>query len=223
VSRITIIQAHMASSRLPKKVMMDICGESMLQRVEERCIKADAPVKVATTVSPSDDVIADNFAATRGTEKNVLDRFWGTAHHDFIARVTSDCPLIDPCMIDKAFSVLESSGVALVGYQIQTKINALGYMDGMDVEVFTREALNLANANATEAYDLEHVTTWMKRNLDCITIRPGKKYPYVKLSVDTAEDLERVRKVYKAMLWHKPDFSVDDVGLYLRGLGDGKG
>jgi len=116
-----------------------------------------------------------------------------------------------------------SSRVDYVSYHIQTKMSAFGYMDGCDVEVFTKNALTRAHLNSTEHYEREHVTPYMKRHLDCITIRPGKRYPCVKLSVDTAEDLDRVRKVYKAMLWHKPDFTVDDVGLYLRGLEYGKG
>ena len=138
-----------------------------------------------------------------------------------ICRINGDCCLIDPAMVAQAFKVLECSGVDIVGFNIQTENDALGFPDGFDIDVFTREALYRADEEAKEAYEREHLTSWMFRNLDSITIRPGKKYPVVKLSVDTSEDLERVRQVYKAMLWHKPQFSVDDVGLYLRGLQDG--
>jgi len=227
VSGLVVIQARMGSTRLPKKVLMDICGKPMLERLLDRV--RDFRTIVATTDTEMDKPIRslDYDTAIRvGSESDVLERFAsalkGFSDHQFICRLTSDCCLIDPAMVSQAFKVLECSGVDLVGFQIQTENDALGFPDGFDVECFTSEALYKADAKAREAYEREHVTTWMKRHLDCITIRPGKRYPYYKLSVDTQEDLERVRKVYKAMLWHKPDFTVDDVGLYLRGLEDAK-
>jgi len=223
VSQVVIIQARMGSTRLPNKVLMDVCGKPMLERLLDRISHFNKIV--ATSTNEIDIPITNVDAEVRlGSEDDVLGRFaWvlETTEYEFIARITADCCLTDPAMVAQAFKVLEYSGVDLVGFHIQGENDALGFPDGFDVEVFTRAALYRADVQATEAYEREHVTAWMKRHLDCITIRPGKRYPYVKLSVDTQEDLERVRRVYKAMLWHKPDFSVDDVALYLKGVEDG--
>ena len=215
----------MKSTRLPGKVIKDVCGEPLIARLVNRV--RGFQVIVAAGVTGSIDIrdaLPNGTHLFTGDDEDVLKRFYDAIKDisaEYICRLTADCVFIDAAMVAKAFEVLESSGVDYVGYHIQSKNDALGFPDGMDIEVFTREALYRAHSNAKEAYEREHVTTWMRRHLDCITIRPGKKYPVVKLSVDTAEDLERVRQVYKAMLWHKPDFSVDDVGLYLRGLQDG--
>jgi len=108
---VAIIQARMASSRLPDKVLLDIAGEPMLVRVVERTRKARTldEVVVATTVAPADDAIEAlcserSYPCYRGSSRDVLDRYYQAArtfNAEVIVRITADCPIIDPGVIDK--------------------------------------------------------------------------------------------------------------------------
>jgi spore coat polysaccharide biosynthesis protein SpsF (cytidylyltransferase family) len=108
---VATIQARMGSTRLPGKVLLDWAGEPMLARVIERIRRAETvdEVVVATTVRPSDHPIADlcverNWACCRGSENDVLDRYYQTAvahQADVVVRITSDCPLIEPAIVDR--------------------------------------------------------------------------------------------------------------------------
>jgi len=117
---VLIIQARMSSSRLPGKVLMDIEGVPMLGRVVDRARRAEAvdEVVVATSREPSDDAIAEFCAAAdirlaRGSHYDVLDRYYATAlanHADVVVRITGDCPLIDPELVQETIGILEGSG-----------------------------------------------------------------------------------------------------------------
>src|ERR1700722_9037153 len=107
---VAIIQARMGSTRLPGKAFLDICGEPMLARVMSRCQRAKrlTSTVVATTTQPADDLLQDlsvsrGWPFYRGSENNVLDRYYQAAKQhnaDIVVRITSDCPLIDPEVID---------------------------------------------------------------------------------------------------------------------------
>ncbi len=177
---LAIIQARMAASRLPGKVMQDIGGKPMLEWVVERTHRAKTvnKVVVATTLDPSDDPIFDfckqmDYRVGRGNVHDVLDRYYQTAKHfraDIVVRVTADCPFIDPDLIDQAVRLLLSGTGALdlrkklAASRFDFVANRLPppwgrtYPIGLDVEVFTFDVLEQAWRRAIAPNHREHVT-----------------------------------------------------------------
>ncbi len=182
---VAIIQARMSASRLPGKVLLDIAERPMLQWVVERTKRAKtiSQVVVATTTNPSDDPVVDfcrsqNFAYSRGSVHDVLDRYYQAAKDhdtDVIVRITADCPLIDPDLVDQTVRTLfinnhevnspvDNSQLPIASFQFVT--NRLpkpwwrSYPIGLDTEVFTFTALEQAWEQAKELHQREHVTPY---------------------------------------------------------------
>lgn len=163
-----IVQARFGSSRLPGKILQQLNGRSVLAHDIgrlQRVVGVDAVV-IATTDNPNDDAIAAHAAACgatvfRGDEQDVLARYLGAAravHADIVMRVTSDCPLIDP---DICGAVLALRAEANADYAANNMPRLFPH--GLDCEAFTRAALERAAVEATDPYDREHVTPWMRR------------------------------------------------------------
>ena len=191
----------MGSTRLPGKVLMPIGDKSMLQRVIER-VKLARKVKevvVALPLREHDKPIVDLCLMLKvrcfcGSEPDVLDRYYRAAkmfEADPIVRITSDCPLVDPEVIDQCVECYEQTAHG-AGYAW------MGFLpDGLDVEVVSFKALEEATKKATLSYDREHVMPWIKEHfIGGVLPRLEKKDMYFHWSVDTAEDLEFVRYVY---------------------------
>jgi len=174
---VAVIQARMSASRLPGKVLLDIHGKPMLQWVVERTQHAESvdQVVVATTTDPSDDPVAEfcqnqEYAMSRGSVHDVLDRYYQAAkayQADVVVRITADCPLIDPELIDQAVIALTSSVAdnrPRTAIELDFIANRLpqpwwrSYPIGLDVEVFTFVSLNRAWKEAKENHQREHVT-----------------------------------------------------------------
>jgi len=203
-----IIQARMSSRRLPGKMMKRILHRSMLQLLIERVCRAKQidQVIVATSTDDSDDPIAAvcdamNVDYYRGDLINVLDRYLQTARFyavRTIVRITGDCVLIDPFIIDDAITA-HASGVWDYTSNVQPRLCP----DGLDVEVFSKEALERAAAEAKTAEEVEHVTTYMRRNLQLFKSQSvpwrGKACPHWHWSVDRAQDLEFARTVFNVL------------------------
>lgn len=208
-----IIQARMSSTRLPGKVLMPIAGKPILQWVIDaaRNSKLVDTVVVATSTEPEDDQIAD-YASTKyvlfhlGKLNDVLDRFYRVAlEHKptHIVRLTADCPMLDSRIIDRTIQC------HLMGNYDYT--HNVGFPDGLDVEIFTMQALTRAAKLATEEYDREHVTSFMRnemlfkvgeyRKLEIKNIT--KEYRLEKYSVDTPEDYERIKEEAECLLSQK--------------------
>ncbi len=198
---IGITQARMGSSRLPGKVMLEAGGKTLL---EHHLCRAKQSQKVdswilATTLEPGSEAIAAigkklNIPVYHGSSDNVLDRFYQSVKDlrpDYVVRITSDCPLIDPKLIDLA-----------VDKAIQNKLtyysnsNGDTLPDGMDVEVFTFEILEDAWKNAKLVSDLEHVTPYIRRNAQhkLLSYYPKEwmKYKSIRLTVDELVDYELI-------------------------------
>ena len=196
---VAIIQARMGSKRLPGKVMMDIAGKPMLQRVIERVKLAKTVDQVVATV-PSEEREAFrtlcndcNVAVVGGPEDDVLDRYQRAAaasRADVIVRITADCPLIDPDVID---AVVEAHFTYKRDYTSNTLDRT--YPRGLDVEVFTRALLERAAEEATDPHDREHVTPWM-HNGEMNSVATGGTDGTINWSVNTQKDLDRVRAIY---------------------------
>lgn len=207
VSRVVaIIQARLGSSRLPGKTLAEIGGRPMLAHVLERvaAVPGVDDVVVATTVNPLDDHLVTfvkglDLACVRGSEDDVLDRFHtALARHpaDVIVRVTPDCPLLDPAV----------TGLVLAEYlrregrvDYVSNVHPPTYPDGLDTEVFSRAALETAWREAHLASDREHVTTYVWRQPNrfrLANVGHSEDLSALRWTVDTAADLEFVRRVY---------------------------
>jgi spore coat polysaccharide biosynthesis protein SpsF len=247
---VAIIQARMGSSRLPGKVLADVGGRSMLWRVCRRAGRAALvdQVVVATTLEPDDEQIADECALLqvpcfRGSAQDVLRRYDGAARAfeaDAVVRITADCPLIDPKVIDLvvgAFLRTEKGGQApfsgeggqapvaqraasppLLPFSYASNTLRRRWPRGLDTEVMTVAALERACREATEPYQRTHVTPYIYRHpelfrLLAVTPPSGghhEGFGHGRWTVDLPEDLDFVRAVY-ARLGDDPSFSWRDV------------
>jgi len=203
---VAIVQARMGSSRLPGKTIADVAGRPLLWHVVERvgCARRVDKVVVATTDQPSDDVIAafcdvERIPCVRGSETDVLDRFYKTAQAngaDIVVRITADCPLIDPTVIDKVIARFQVGDCDYVS-------NALRYTypDGLDAEAFSFFALERAWREAKKPSEREHVTPYLRTekfrtaNVESESPVPLGRYRW---TVDYPADLEFVRRIYEA-------------------------
>jgi spore coat polysaccharide biosynthesis protein SpsF len=195
----------MGSTRLPGKVLEDIGGETMLARVVLRTRKAHAlrETIVATTKAKKDDAIVDecrrfNCTVYRGEEHDVLDRYYQTAlayRVDTIVRITSDCPLIDPSIIDRVIAAFLSENPDYASNVVERT-----YPMGLDVEVMTMHALTKAWLEADKPYERTHVTPYIYQNpslFRLLHVRGTADYSHYRWTVDTPEDLVLVRKIYE--------------------------
>jgi spore coat polysaccharide biosynthesis protein SpsF len=202
---VAIIQARMGSTRLPGKVLKDLGGETVLARVVNRTRRATLldEVVVATSVLPADDAIAQEcerlqVACFRGDEADVLDRYYRAAQEfaaDAVVRITADCPLIDPELIDAA---IRSRFDQKADYASNSLVRT--YPRGLDVEVFTADSLARAWSAAREEYQRTHVTPYLYQNPELfkvISIAGEVDHSQYRWTLDTAEDLELLRAVYE--------------------------
>lgn len=210
----------MRSQRLPGKVMLDIAGQPMLERVVRRLGRAGAldTIVVATSTQPADDVIADTAASlgagvTRGSEEDVLGRFHQAAREfdaDVCVRVSADSPLMDADVCDLAVDAFHRADPP-VDYA-SNKLEP-SFPLGLDVEVFSREALGRAAREATEPFERSHVTVYMYRHPELFSLLPvlsGRSLHSWRWTVDTAEDFAFAREVF-SRFGGRNDFSWLDV------------
>lgn len=181
-----LIQARLGSTRFPGKVLANLGGKSVITRVYEQACKVRGvdQVRVAYPVPGID-------------ENDVLTRFWWHAQEanpDTIIRLTGDCPLLDPQVVEL---VLERFHRGDVDYASNVYPRRT-WPDGLDCEVFSRRALELAHENAVSGPDREHVTPYMHYNLKCANVELPVDWSWVRLTLDTPEDLEWLRVAIKA-------------------------
>jgi spore coat polysaccharide biosynthesis protein SpsF len=199
-----IIQARTGSTRLPGKVLADIDGRPMLWHVVERTRSAETldDVIVATTTETADDAIVafcrvHNVHCFRGSEMDVLDRYYCAAREynsQAVVRITSDCPLIDPEIIDKTVR-------AFLMEQPDYASNCVvrTYPRGLDTEVISFQALRSAWRDARQGYQRTHVTPYIYENpgrFRTLSVTGGLDWSAHRWTVDTPEDLEFVRAIY---------------------------
>jgi spore coat polysaccharide biosynthesis protein SpsF len=205
---VAIIQARTGSTRLPGKTLLPLLGAPMLTRVMRRTGRARTlqGVVVATTRLAEDDPIvaladAEGWPIERGSETDLLDRYLQAARaHDaeVVVRITSDCPLIDPGVIDATVQAFLSSDV---DYASNTLPPAT-YPRGLDVEVISREALERTERQDHDAAWREHVTPYVYRNpglFRLLRVPSTENHSDLRWSVDTAEDYDLVTRIYGAL------------------------
>jgi len=209
-----IIQARMGSTRLLGKVLMDIAGHPMLWHVIHRVKAAKLldNVVVATTVR-REDLAIQKLAAECGVDcytgstLDVLARYISAAdtfNADPIVRITADCPLIDPVIIDRAVLAYLTSKEDYTGLDAN-------FPEGFDVEVFSRFALLRALRRTPSDYDREHVTPYIKRNFKCGRVRCNIDYSKYRTSVDTQEDMDKMQWIYSKLYQEGEIFHMEDV------------
>lgn len=198
-----IVQARLGSSRLPGKVLMDLAGDTMLARVVQRLRAARLvdEVVIATTDDAKDDPVVDEAERLgarwyRGSEHDVLARYLGAAREcgaDVVVRITSDCPLIDPEVVDRVIGALTRSR----DYASNTHVRS--YPRGLDVEALHASTLERIARLATSQAAHEHVTSFVMERPSLFSIRhvvASTDDSDLRWTVDTPEDLELVRALY---------------------------
>lgn len=206
---IAIIQARMGSSRLPGKVLAEIHGMPMIAWVVERARKAKLvnAVVVATTVDASDDALAvlceaRGYPCVRGRAADVLYRYMQAAEMyqaDIVVRITGDCPLIDPEVIDTTIQALLDSDPTAIYASNRVERT---YPIGLDVEVMTFDALKMADLEAKEPYHREHVTPYFYEVTDrfpIVSVHAHDEYGNYRWTVDTPEDMRFVREIFSRL------------------------
>lgn len=218
---VCIIQARMDSSRLPGKVLKDICGYPMLYWVVTRASEAkliDETI-VATTSDNSDDPIVEwcldhNVNCFRGDVFDVLDRYYQTAKKyqaDVVVRLTADCPLIDPVLMDEVITVFFEKGVDFAANRLPPPYKR-SYPIGLDIEVATFLALEQAWYQARLPFEREHVMPYLysvKDRFLILILDAEKNYSDRRWTVDTPEDLKFIRALFNKLnccinfSWHE--------------------
>jgi len=205
---IAIIQARMGSTRLPGKVLREINGIPMLKHQIDRVEKSKDldDIVVATSTLSKDDPIAEfcrknNIRCFRGSEDDVLDRYYRCAKEysaDIIVRLTADCPLLDPALIDKTIVLLKESKADFAANTVPP--DSSKYPNGSDVEVFSMSALERAHKECADPHDREHVTFyfWKYDNgFRTAQLQGRKDLSQYRITVDYPEDLEVVEYIFK--------------------------
>jgi spore coat polysaccharide biosynthesis protein SpsF len=216
-----IIQARMGSTRLSGKVMKKIKGKTVLQHVIERLQRSKLVHEfvIATTIHERDNTIENEalkygVKTFRGSENDVLSRYYYAAKEneiDVVIRITSDCPLIDPCVIDDIISVYLDGGYDLVT-NAGSDLTQRTYPRGLDAEVFSFEALEDAFVNAKEKYQSEHVTPYIYEHSSKIHyFKNDVDYSKYRWTLDTEEDFELINGIYNRLYKGRHDFYLNDI------------
>lgn len=218
---VAIVQARLGSTRLPGKVLKDIEEKPMLWHVFHRLQSAQEvdELALATTTSPQDDQLEQfaqglGLACFRGEEEDVLSRYLGAAVEfkaDIIVRVTSDCPLIDPLIVD---SIIKGHLDSNADYTSNTLKRT--YPRGLDTEVLSFRTLERAYKEASKQYEREHVTPYIWQHPELFKLHnveaEGKlRRPDLRLTVDTEEDLELICEIYKQLYQDNNLFTIEQV------------
>lgn len=203
-----IIQARMGSTRLPGKMMMDLCGKPIIEHVFER-IKFSHLINgiwLITTINPEDDVLARwaeqrKINYFRGSADDVLDRYYQTAlraETDVIVRITGDCPLHDYQVINKVIAVFQSEADP----DYVSNAHPPSYPDGLDTEVFSFLALKKAWQEAKLKSEREHVTPYIWKHPEFFKIKNivnNVDLSSQRWTLDTKEDLEFLKLIFNEL------------------------
>lgn len=223
-----IIQARMGSTRLPGKVLMSISGKPMVQHVLDRLsfAKKIDVIILAIPNTKENDVLEEfakenNIMYVRGSEEDVLGRYYKAAEKfkiDVIVRITADCPLIDPEIVDLVVEKHLISGADYTSNNLKRTFPL-----GLDMQVFNFDVLERAHKEAKNTFDKEHVVPYIHQRpdifkLESVEAKGALKRPELRLTVDTEEDLQAVREIYKSLYQPSKIFYTKEVINLLNNL-----
>lgn len=205
---VALIQARMKSTRLPGKILKKINNKTLIEILIGRLkhCKAIDKIIIATSTDQSNDILTDLVSSLgvevyRGSEDDVLDRFYNALANqsfDYVVRITSDCPLIDPALVD---NVIEFTINSDVDYGSNCAINNEQFPDGQDIEVFKYQALKKTWEIAQLPSEREHVTPFIRKNINVlfssIFYDNEINYGHIRMTVDTQEDLDAIYVLVK--------------------------
>lgn len=224
---VCLVQARVGSTRLPGKILKEICGKTILHHEIDRlkkCKEIDEIV-IATTDKEDDDKIVNEAKKLsvkyfRGSENDVLSRFYYAAKEnnaDIIVRVTSDCPCIDFEILDKMLIYFkEKYKEKQVDYLSNTIKRT--YPRGYDIEIFTFSALEKSYINAEKEYEREHVTPYIydkTNNFLKLSFENKEDYSKYRVTLDTIEDFIVIKNIFENLYYKNPYFKLNDVVQYL--------
>jgi len=216
-----IIQARMGSTRLPEKVMKNLQGKTVLEHVIERVKQSKLidEIIVATTTHERDAVIESEafrcgVKAFRGSEDDVLSRYYYAAKEndlDVVVRITSDCPLIDPKVLDEIIDFYLKNNYDIVSNGGSDLSNRT-YPRGLDTEVFSKKILETTFYKARKNYQREHVTPYIyERSKNIYYYKNETDYSKYRWTLDTNEDFRLISKVYEHLYSGTHNFYLDDI------------
>jgi spore coat polysaccharide biosynthesis protein SpsF len=219
-----VVQARMSSSRLPGKVILPILGEPLLFRMIERLrlIKYPVNIVVATSTHQDDDEIqhfceVKNIRCYRGDLQDLLDRHYQVGvltMADAIIKIPSDCPLIDPKIVDKVIHYYLANTTE---YDYISNLHPATYPDGNDVELMTAHALYTAWQEANRPLELEHTTPYFwenpkKFNITNLRWETGLDYSMThRFTIDYYEDYQFIKRVFEELYPINPAFELEDI------------
>lgn len=219
---LAILQARTSSTRLPGKVLMPVLGRPLIMHQIDRirCMKEVDRLILATSDDPSDDALAalckeNDVECYRGDLNDVLKRFYDAAigiHPDHVVRLTGDCPLIDPEVVDQVIRFYRDGH-----YDYATNAVEPTYPDGLDAEVFKFSCLEADYKNATLPSDREHVTPWIRKqpNYKIGHFKGPQDWSVLRWTVDEPRDFELVTMIYEHFYPTNPHFTTADILAYL--------
>lgn len=214
---VAVVQARMGSTRLPNKVMATIGDVTLISFLLRRLSKSQLidEIVLATSTNPVNDPLSQHvsdlgYSVIRGSENDVLDRYLLAANStsaDVVIRITGDCPLVDPDLVDQ---MLAQFFKVKVDYLSNT--NPPTFPDGFDIEVFTTTALKRSRELATNAFDREHVTPQLRTNpvFSQFNVNNPHDYSHLRLTVDEQADLLVLRQIVEFFAPHV-DFSLQQI------------
>lgn len=216
---IIIVQARMTSTRLSGKVLLPLAGEPMLTRLVQRLRRVQRAdgIVIATTTNAADNPVAAlcaqlSVGCHRGSEHDVLSRYADAARlhgADVVVRITSDCPLIDPALIDRVIATYQEGDSDYVSNMLPPT-----WPYGMAVEVFSAATLQQAHTEAIQLAEREHVTPfiyWHPERYRLRNVASLVDLSHHRWTVDTPEDYELVGRLYDHLYPRTPDFTLGDV------------
>lgn len=219
-----IIQARLGSTRLPKKILKDLSGKSVLEHVVDRMKRVEdiSEVVVATTTESRDDELCEFLSQKqikyyRGSENHVLSRFYETAKEfdfDVVVRITSDCPLIDPKVTKQIIDYYLSESYDMVtngGADISNRT----FPRGFDTSVFSFGVLEEAFLKATTNREFEHVTPYIYDNKHVGYFKNEQDYSKYRLTLDTPEDFKLINCIYENLYNDNNFFGLEEIVNFL--------
>lgn len=216
-----IIQARMGSSRLPGKVMTKIMNKTVLEHVVRRVKQSKLinEIIVATTTLDQDKIIEQeairiNANVFLGSEENVLSRYYYAAKMfdlNIIVRITSDCPIIDPIILDDLIKTYLSNDYDIVSNAGPNQIDRT-FPRGLDAEVFSFEVLEETFLNASQKYHIEHVTPYIYENKSKVFYYKNEiDYSKYRLTLDTKEDYILIKRIYENLYKESKFFYLNEI------------
>jgi len=226
------MQARVGSTRLPAKVLKEILGKTVLEHDLERCLrirKVDGII-IATTNEPEADKIiqicalfpADKVKFYRGSIEDVLSRYYESAlmvQAQTIIRLTSDCPLLDPLLVDDMIETFMEKRRQSPPLDYLCNTNPRTFPQGLDTEIFTFSTLERAFLQAKDPYEREHVTPYIRRHPEIFTFENFSQsvdQSSYRWTLDYPEDFEFIKLVYESLYPQNPAFDRHDIVTLLK-------